>query len=170
MKAPDSFWKPARACSSLEVSMAGSAAGEAASFWMTAAARCPAGELSATVASRPRSLFSSTWPPADRTSAFTRTAYPSYRLPWTSTVFFALLAASIIWSQVKFGELGSTPIAATADLRYQSCWVLAQNGAATRLPFQVAVLTGAGRTPLVLSLIHISEPTRLLSISYAVFC
>eukprot|EP00658_Telonema_sp_P-2_P059839 TRINITY_DN4893_c0_g1_i4.p1 TRINITY_DN4893_c0_g1~~TRINITY_DN4893_c0_g1_i4.p1 ORF type:complete len:299 (+),score=95.38 TRINITY_DN4893_c0_g1_i4:46-942(+) len=27
-----------------------------------------------------------------------------------------------------------------------------------------------GRTPLYLSLIHISEPTRLLSISYAVFC
>src|SRR5678815_207435 len=26
------------------------------------------------------------------------------------------------------------------------------------------------RQPLVLSLIHISEPTRLLSISYAVFC
>ncbi len=25
-------------------------------------------------------------------------------------------------------------------------------------------------TPVVLSLIHISEPTRLLSISYAVFC
>src|SRR5665254_21929 len=27
-----------------------------------------------------------------------------------------------------------------------------------------------GRAPAVLSLIHISEPTRLLSISYAVFC
>src|SRR5674536_305588 len=78
MKAPDSFWQPARACSSLEVSMAGSAAGEAASFWMAAAARGPAGEWSATVASRPRSLFSSTWPPADRTSAFTRTASVSY--------------------------------------------------------------------------------------------
>src|SRR5665254_27223 len=28
----------------------------------------------------------------------------------------------------------------------------------------------AGFSPLMLSLIHISEPTRLLSISYAVFC
>src|SRR5678815_2392298 len=31
-------------------------------------------------------------------------------------------------------------------------------------------LTALGRKHLTLSLIHISEPTRLLSISYAVFC
>src|SRR5678815_5167326 len=35
---------------------------------------------------------------------------------------------------------------------------------------RAAALLGGARSPLDLSLIHISEPTRLLSISYAVFC
>ena len=63
--------------------------------------------------------------------------------------FCWLSAALIIWSQVKPGAVGSTPAASATDLRYQSSWVLAQNGAATSWSFQYAVSSGASRTPSV---------------------
>src|SRR3954469_19664118 len=56
--------------------------------------------------------------------------------------FFRLSAALSIVSQVKPGAVGSPPAAWATDLRYQSSWVLAQNGAATSLSFQYAVLSG----------------------------
>src|SRR3954465_1837300 len=43
----------------------------------------------------------------------------------------------MIWSQVT-GWFMSMPAFLTKDLRYQSTWVLDQNGATTILPFQVA--------------------------------
>ena len=52
--------------------------------------------------------------------------------------FFA--AASMIWSHVT-GLLMSIPAFLTKDLRYQSTWVLDQNGATTSWPFQVAAST-----------------------------
>src|SRR3954453_11035214 len=41
----------------------------------------------------------------------------------------------MIWSHVT-GLVMSRPADLASDLRYQSSWVLAQNGAATSLPFQ----------------------------------
>src|SRR6516165_9196674 len=64
---------------------------------------------------------------------------------------FSFTAALIMSSQVKSGELGSTPAALTAALRYHKSWVLAQNGAATSLPAQYTVFSGAARTPFVSS-------------------
>src|SRR4029453_849689 len=58
-------------------------------------------------------------------------------------------AALIIWSQVKPAAVGSTPAAFAADLRNQSSWVLAQNGAATSWSFQYTVSSGPLRTPFV---------------------
>ena len=52
--------------------------------------------------------------------------------------FFA--AASMIWSHVT-GLLMSIPAFWTNDLRYQSTWVLDQNGATTSWSFQVAAST-----------------------------
>ncbi len=43
----------------------------------------------------------------------------------------------MIWSHVT-GWLMSMPAFWTKDFRYQSTWVLDQNGATTILPFQVA--------------------------------
>src|SRR5258706_14085838 len=53
------------------------------------------------------------------------------------------------WSQVTGPWAGSSPPRAAADLRYHSSWELAQNGADTRRPFQVAPSTGPARTPAV---------------------
>src|SRR5438132_11994080 len=53
------------------------------------------------------------------------------------------------WSQVTGPWAGSGPPRAGADLRYHSSCELAQNGAATRRPFQVAPSTGPARTPAV---------------------
>jgi hypothetical protein len=50
---------------------------------------------------------------------------------------------------VKPGAAGSTPAARATDLRYQSNWVLAQNGAATSWSFQDAVLSGPCSTSAV---------------------
>ena len=50
---------------------------------------------------------------------------------------------------MKPGSVGSTPAASAAALRYQSSWVLAQNGAATSWSFQYTVSSGASRTPSV---------------------
>src|SRR5690242_18689704 len=61
----------------------------------------------------------------------------------------SLVAAWIIWSQVIGVFAGSRPAACTADLRYHSSWVLAQNGAATSLLSQNAVVMGAFRSPSV---------------------
>src|SRR4029450_1670948 len=67
----------------------------------------------------------------------------------TSITCCAPSAALIIWSQVKSGAVGSTPAAFAADLRNQSSWVLAQNGAATSWSFQYTVAGGPLRTPSV---------------------
>src|SRR6516225_8806370 len=66
-------------------------------------------------------------------------------------IFPAFTASLIMSAQVKSGELGSIPAAFTAALRYHKSWVLAQNGAATSLPAQNTVFSGAARTPLVSS-------------------
>src|SRR6516225_10286148 len=66
-------------------------------------------------------------------------------------IFPAFTASLIMSAQVKSGELGSIPAAFTAALRYHKSWVLAQNGAATSLPAQYTVFSGAARTPLVSS-------------------
>src|SRR5687768_14374227 len=52
-------------------------------------------------------------------------------------------------SHVTGPAAGSIPARAEADLRYQSSWELAQNGAATTRPSQVAPSTGPLRTPSV---------------------
>ena len=48
----------------------------------------------------------------------------------------------MIWSQVT-GWLMSRPASSTNDLRYQSTWVLDQNGATTSWSSQVAAVDGA---------------------------
>src|SRR5438270_163578 len=53
------------------------------------------------------------------------------------------------WSHVTGPVAGSRPARAAADLRYHSSWELAQNGAATSRPFQVAASTGPLSTPAV---------------------
>ncbi len=75
--------------------------------------------------------------------------YPSYRAPWTPTVAPARSAAPMTWSQVTGPAAGSSPPAAAADFRYHSSWELAQKGAATSRPFQVAPATGPSSTPAV---------------------
>ena len=59
---------------------------------------------------------------------------------WTATLPSFLAAASMIWSHVT-GLLMSMPAFCTNDLRYQSTWVLDQNGATTSWSFQVAAST-----------------------------
>ena len=54
-----------------------------------------------------------------------------------------------------------------AALRRESVLMVSPTGSGKTLCFQVPTLLTPG---MALSLIHISEPTRLLSISYAVFC
>jgi hypothetical protein len=75
-------------------------------------------------------------PPPDSTRALTHTVSDSPRTPCAAICVWARDAAWMIWSQVT-GLLMSRPIPATADLRYQRSWVLAQNGTATRRPCQV---------------------------------
>src|SRR3954469_5256280 len=76
------------------------------------------------------------WPPADSMRALSHTVRDSERIPCAPISLSCDLAAATTWSQVT-GWVMSRPAAWATDLRYQSSWVLAQNGTATSLPFQV---------------------------------
>ena len=81
-------------------------------------------------------------------SALAHTMSDSARPPWAATCVPFADAASMIWSHVT-GFERSRPMSATSDLRYQSSWVLAQNGTVTRLPCHDAPSTADGTTPSV---------------------
>ena len=76
------------------------------------------------------------WPPADSMRALSHTVSDSARMPCAPMSFSWSWAALMIWSQVT-GCVMSSPAASATDLRYQSSCVLAQNGTATSLSFQV---------------------------------
>src|SRR3954454_10471640 len=133
--------------SSLEVEKAGPTTPDVATPCMTSPARLPAG------VSNPSWILSGSvlflvmmCPPADSISALNQTVSDSARRPCALTSFFWSCAALTIWSQVT-GWVMSSPAAAATDLRYQSSCVLAQNGTATSLSFQVADSSAPGTTP-----------------------
>ena len=72
--------------------------------------------------------------------ALIQTEYPSYLLAWTPIWPPFLDAVVMIWSHVT-GLFMSMPAFSTKDLRYQSTWVLDQNGKTTSLSFQVPAAT-----------------------------
>src|SRR3954465_3851093 len=76
------------------------------------------------------------WPPADSMRALSHTVSDSERIPCAPISLSCDWAALMTWSHVT-GWVMSRPAAWATDLRYQSSWVLAQNGTATSLPFQV---------------------------------
>ena len=84
--------------------------------------------------------FETISPPAPEMSALIQTEYPSYLLACTATVPPLSDASSMIWSQVT-GLFMSMPVLSTKDLRYQSTWVLDQNGNTTSWSSQVAAAT-----------------------------
>src|SRR5678815_713248 len=92
------------------------------------------------------SVFGSTYP------------YNPFLVPWTNSLFenAATVAMGI---RGRWDQLG---------WQAKRLWVVAGDGAMYDIGFQA--LSRLLVSGMDLSLIHISEPTRLLSISYAVFC
>src|SRR5689334_9010318 len=85
-------------------------------------------------------------PPADSMSALSHTVSDSERMPWAPMSLSCDWAALMSWSHVT-GFVMSSPAALATDLRYQSSWVLAQNGMATSLSFQVEPSMADWTTP-----------------------
>ena len=107
---------------------------------MTPAASSPAFEFTSIVALTPLCASETICPPAPEMRALIQTEYPSYLLACTATVPPLSDASVMIWSHVT-GLFMSMPVLSTKDLRYQSTWVLDQNGKTTSLPFQVPAAT-----------------------------
>src|SRR5678815_720482 len=79
--------------------------------------------------------------------------------------FFALITGFFFYSAVRFflqQSLQATMMGQSVPLNVNE-WVV-------RNVLNNMSVIGLFIIPMILSLIHISEPTRLLSISYAVFC
>src|SRR3712207_3889706 len=135
--------------SSLDVEKAGPTTPEFATVFITSAARAASGVVSPSWMSSGFVEFSSMMePPADSTSALSHTVRDSARRPWALRSFCCSWAAVTSWSQVT-GWVMSSPAASATDLRYQSSWVLAQNGMATSSPSHVAESIELCTTPSV---------------------
>src|SRR3954447_6844545 len=133
--------------SSLDVEKAGPTAPDVATSCMTSPARLPAAvSKPSLILSGSVEFFAMMWPPADSISALNHTVSDSARRPWALTSLCWSCAALTSWSQVT-GFVMSSPAASATDFRYQSSWVLAQNGTATSLPFHLADARDPGTTP-----------------------